>query len=377
MDSSQVVLALRRSAWARVLACALLVVALGLVTSLIAPLLPEREGLPTGWRATASRFVFWTVWVFALGLTLSVRGWALRRWRPRPLVARAALEAVSLGTYTYGLAQLTWLGVGYSIDTTQLPLEVQRSFVPFMVIRAAILYGFGLLLVVSVRGEADRQEQARALRDQERLEAHLVQTQLEVLRSQVRPHFLFNALHAIGGLMLEGDTQQAHRALMALATLLRSTFRHDEGAAVTVAREVALIEEYLALEKLRLAERLHYECVVDPAVRDEPVPPLLLLPVVENAVRHGIAPRPGGGTVGVEAAPAGADVCWTVLDDGVGFTPAPEGGGQGTGIGLRNCSERLQATYGERGRLQVDAEPEGGTRVTIRLPRRGPREVPA
>jgi signal transduction histidine kinase len=217
---------------------------------------------------------------------------------------------------------------------------------------------------------------------QERVERRLRETQmrqlatdaeLRALRSQLNPHFLFNALNTIGYL-LRAAPARAEETLYRLTELLRAVLRRSEGALVTLGQELEIVEAYLAIEKARFEDRLTVEVEVPDELRPFLVPPLILQPLVENAVKHGIAPLREGGCVHVsarleEAAEQPAPFLHlTVRDTGTGVSAAELQGSRRSGIGLTSVEQRLERQYGARARLQVRGAPGAGTTVEIRLP---------
>jgi LytS/YehU family sensor histidine kinase len=178
------------------------------------------------------------------------------------------------------------------------------------------------------------------------------------LRAQINPHFLFNALHSVGALVTS-DPVRADEALVRLGDLLRYALGTE--AEVPFAHEWRFTEDYLAFEQLRLGDRLRVEVNADAAAMAVMVPPLILQPLVENAVRHGIAERPQGGRIDVSALVHDSRLMLRVTDDGNG-----DSGVAGDGLGLSSVRRRLAALYGSRASLNVDRT-EGFT-VTIGLP---------
>lgn len=213
----------------------------------------------------------------------------------------------------------------------------------------------------------EQEAQAQALR------AELAQAQLQALRMQVNPHFLFNTLNAVAVLVRGGETEKAGRTLRLLSDLLRATFKGADVQMVPLREEIDLVERYLEIEQVRFGDRLHVEIDVDPAASEVPVPYLLLQPLVENAVRHGVAPHAEAGVVRVTAAPIpGSDpdrIELTVADSGPGFPDInPEERTEDDGVGLSNTRRRLETLYGDRHAFELGTAAEGGARVTIRVP---------
>jgi LytS/YehU family sensor histidine kinase len=225
-------------------------------------------------------------------------------------------------------------------------------------------YVYGLLAGVSYLLRTQRQ-----LREREtaaaRAEAAAAQAQLQVLRSQLQPHFLFNALHAVGSLV-RSDPAAADRAIERLGELLRHSLDHGSHETVPLGQEWDFVQNYLDLEQLRLGDRLRLDCQLEAAALEVPVPPFLLQPLVENAVRHGIAHRPEGGTIRVTAARRNGSLHLHISDDGA--AEAAPRNTAGTGLGLEGVRQQLEARYGARAQLQVERMPGGGFAVRLSLP---------
>jgi LytS/YehU family sensor histidine kinase len=185
------------------------------------------------------------------------------------------------------------------------------------------------------------------------------QAQLVALRAQINPHFLFNALHSVGSLVTS-DPIRADRAIECLGDLLRYALGTD--GEVHLAQEWKFTQDYLAFEQLRLGERLRVDAKADDAALAILVPPLILQPLVENAVRHGVADRPEGGCIEVRARAEGGRLALRVADDGCG-SHAPNG----DGLGLGSVRRRLAALYGDRATVSVD-NLQPGFAVTVSLP---------
>ena len=205
------------------------------------------------------------------------------------------------------------------------------------------------------------------------LQAELAQAQLQALRMQVNPHFLFNTLNAIAVLVRGGETSKAGRTLRLLSDMLRATFKGADVQMAPLREEIDLVERYLEIEEIRFGDRLRVEIEVDPDVSEVPVPYLLLQPLVENAVRHGIAPHAEAGVVRVSARPTTTQgqkgVELVVADSGSGFPKDPETLlAESEGVGLANTKRRLETLYGNAHTLELGTAAEGGARVTLQLP---------
>ncbi len=198
-----------------------------------------------------------------------------------------------------------------------------------------------------------------------RLAAQLSEARLGALRMQLNPHFLFNSLNAITVLVRDQNTAAASRMLELLSDVLRQVLRSEPSHETTLRDEVEFITRYLAIEEVRFADRLRPKIEIDPAVANAAVPRFVLQPLVENALRHGIARKSTAGLLEVSARRDRADLVLSVRDDGPGLpSSAPETGG----VGLANTRARLAALYGERGSLQVENAEGGGVLAVIRLP---------
>jgi signal transduction histidine kinase len=202
------------------------------------------------------------------------------------------------------------------------------------------------------------------------------EAELRALRAQVNPHFLFNALTTIGYL-IQTAPPRALETLMRLTALLRGVLRSD-GELTTLGREIDLIEAYLDIERARFEQRLTAAIQVPARLRHVRVPPLIIQPLVENAVKHGVAAKDIGGTVSVTARlddgdKAGGErrLVVTVADTGPGVTAATLDSGRERGVGLRSIERRLRAQYGDRASMSVRSVPGAGTTVELRIPSAG------
>lgn len=197
------------------------------------------------------------------------------------------------------------------------------------------------------------------------LEKHLAEARLQALLRQLQPHFLFNTLNGIASLM-HSDVPAADRMLVRLGELLRLTMSHPGQPLTRLHEEIAFIEKYLEIERIRFRDRLSVSCEIEPGVLDAAVPSLILQPLVENAIRHGIEPHDRPGRLELTAR-RGTDgtVELVVRDNGAGLPP---GGFTREGIGLGNTRARLRELYGDRHRFELANHPEGGLVVRVRIP---------
>jgi len=206
----------------------------------------------------------------------------------------------------------------------------------------------------------------RAIRTAE-LERLLAHARLDTLRAQLHPHFLFNALNAISA-YVEESPRQARQMIEQLGDLLRLSLAHSDAQEITLAQEMSFIDRYLKLQAVRFEQRLHIDLKPDPEVMDALVPPFILQPLVENAVRHGASMRTAPTLVQIDAWRNNGHICLRVRDDGPGLPPnwSLE---QNAGIGLSNTRERLRQLYGaDHHSFLVVPAPAGGVSVELRLP---------
>jgi F0F1-type ATP synthase assembly protein I len=230
-----------------------------------------------------------------------------------------------------------------------------------------------LTLYAVIAGIASAVGNARRFREQEaaaaRSDALRVRAELQALRAQLDPHFLFNTLHSLMALV-RTDQRAAESALERLGDLLRYVLdvNRDVLDEVQLADEWAFVQNYLRLEQLRLGERLRVVDDLDSESLDCLIPAFTLQPLVENAVRHGIATQPRGGTVTVSSRLMRNDLILEVRDDGAGADP--EAVRHASGVGVRAVRQRLEARYGPDGRVAITTAPGAGFTVTASLPAR-------
>ena len=226
---------------------------------------------------------------------------------------------------------------------------------PEVLILYSLLVGVAEALAYYLRS---RERDVRALR----LERELANARLAALKMQLNPHFLFNTLHAVSALVSQ-DTTLARRTLSLLGEILRELLQEREMQETSLARELELLNKYLEIEKIRFQERLNVEQEVAAETLDCQVPHLLLQPIVENSIHHGVEKETKGGRIWIRAQRRNDTLLITVRDDGTGNGNSPTR----EGIGLRNTRLRLEALYGRRARLEKEAL-DPGFLVSISLP---------
>ena len=200
----------------------------------------------------------------------------------------------------------------------------------------------------------------------ERVEKRLLETRLNALRLQLEPHFLFNTLNSISSEVTE-NPKLARQMIEDLGVLLRRSIESQDSNEIALAQELALLDRYLAIQKLRFGKRIEFRTDVDPEVLSVMVPSMVLQPLVENAVRHGLESRVSGGTITISARRRDGRLLIGVVDDGVGLPPAWKMD-SGAGLGIRVTRERLEALYGADCSFAVSRRRGGGAKVLIHIP---------
>jgi LytS/YehU family sensor histidine kinase len=246
-------------------------------------------------------------------------------------------------------------------------LSVPELRLSSLVIDDAQNYNIGVLAYLALQVVHRTRDERQRAREMDRL---LRAARLHGLAMELQPHFLFNTLNGIAALV-RSDPRTAERMLVHLSDLLRLTLATGKSGQLYLAEEMKQLQLYLALQQMRHGNRLTVHLDVPAELGGASIPAMLLQPLVENALTHGIGGRPGPGTLTVRAWRDGAALHFTIDDDGVGVPP---GGPLKEGIGLTNTRARLAALYPESFDLRVERRAEGGTRVRIRFPYQDTRE---
>lgn len=238
---------------------------------------------------------------------------------------------------------------------------------------AFLWIAMSMILKITYKGRMQAEvkaAQATETAEAEQLKRQVVEARMAAMQAQVEPHFLFNTLASIDHL-IETDPKRASAMQKNLIALLRAsmpTMREANGNGSGVrdlGREMAVIQPYLEILKVRMEDRLMTEIDVPEGLRSAEFPPMMIQSLVENAIKHGLEPKPEGGLLSVKAQIVHGKLAVTVADTGVGFGKAATAG---TGIGLNNIRERLKLLYGNKAALTVAENPPGGTKVTITVP---------
>jgi two-component system, LytTR family, sensor kinase len=311
---------------------------------------------------------YWYLWALFVPLVAG----ALRRFplrRARWLLAVSMHLVIALGVTLLH----SWLEMG-----VQHALGLRHgSFGVFteMSLRHALwMLPYGLLAYGAILGALAAVDYSRRMKTEQLASAalgtQLAEARLQALRTQLNPHFLFNAMNSIAMLVRKKENDAAVTMIAGLSDLLRYFLEERPPQEVRLRDELAFLERYLAVESVRFQDRLQVRIAADTGALEAYVPNLVLQPLVENALKHGIARRVSAGRLAIEAEATATTLTLRVRDDG----PGPNGDGaeraDGTGVGLRNVRARLEQLYGTEQRLDLSRGPEGGALATITLPYR-------
>jgi two-component system sensor histidine kinase AlgZ len=286
---------------------------------------------------------------------------ALYETRAASWIARVRHRALRYATHA-AVVTVIALVVGAAISPLVYAIcEVGKPLPGFLLVCVVITSAFVLpsLFIQELRARAERVERAERAQRQLALEA-----QLQALQARTNPHFFFNSINTVACLIPE-DPELAERTLERIADIVRYALETSPAREVSLARELAIVRDYLEVQVARFGARLRWSVELDEAAAEALVPPLIVQPLVENAVLHGVGERKQGGEVEVVARRAGAAILIDVRDDG----PGPEGSTHGgTRTSVADLTTRLSLLYGGQGRLTSRRGPEGGYHVRLELP---------
>jgi hypothetical protein len=307
-------------------------------------------------------------WLFLAALTpiviLLARRVPLRRDRIGRVVVTHAIGAALLcvGWATLGIT------LGWLLHTFPWQGHFARDYLSWIMTSvpwSVVMYFafLGCVYAFTYFAEAREREAQQA-----RLSAQLAEARLGALRTQLNPHFLFNSLNALAVLVRDQKTREASRMLELLGGVLRQVLQGEKRQEIPLMDELRFIEQYLAIEQVRFSDRLNVHWSIDRSALDALVPEFILQPLVENAIRHGIAKRSEPGTIGISAEVVAGELILTVSDDGPGYRE----GQSEAGVGISNTRARLDTLFGDSARLELRRGESGGTIATVRFPlRRG------
>lgn len=296
------------------------------------------------------------VWSFSPLIDLSIYRWISRNLR-RPHLDRQILLLMLITAMAFASSELSRFYPRRLFD-----LHSNEWWVELLIcIASPMVVGIPLKIWNQIRIERKLEEQTRLL----------LEARLDALQRQINPHFLFNTLNSITSLV-RSRPELAREMIVKLANILRILLK-DREAFVPFAEELAFTDDYLDIEVVRFGEKLRVVKEIAPETLGVVVPSMLLQPLLENSIKHGLEPRLDGGTVTLRSRITGEGMLRVeVEDDGVGMEPGRRTPGEfarpGTGIGMRNVRERMQVLYGDAAEVEIESRPGRGTRVKLTMP---------
>ncbi|MGI9039450.1 MAG: sensor histidine kinase [Gemmatimonadota bacterium] len=314
----------------------------------------EEQDYATIWMAEA---IEWSIWAMVVPLVWRIE----RRYGTAAgSLLRAGLVHLGVFLVLYAVQNVVMASIGLAVG---LAATGPGGFAQLILLRAInhgpsaiLIYSLIVAAAILVRVSATHSRQKASL------EAELAEARLQYLRAQLQPHFLFNTLHGIAGLVRQGERDEAVKTIGLLGQLLRRALAADERTELELGEELSDLETYMDIQRMRFGDRLRFTTDVPRALERVRVPGLLLQPLVENSLRHGFGAE-GGGHIHISAVRENGAVAIQVVDDGSGFNRPFE-----EGVGLGNLRARLEAMYDGRARLECGNDAGGGARVLIRLP---------
>ena len=314
-----------------------------------------------------TQIVTWGLWLLLVPLVFAISRRAhnagLTHWKGIGIQLLGAVLVSLLHSVIFGAAVRTVLpGAGTRIPAISFAVLVSFGYTGDLLRYCLIAAAYHALAY-----QAEARERALS---EAQLSAQLSAARLEALEARLHPHFLFNTLNTVTSL-IRSKPESAVAVVQSLADLLRAALRAEPGKEVSLSSELELLQQYVAIQRVRFADRLTIQVHADDDTLSALVPQLVLQPLVENAIRHGIAPREAPGVVTIMSHREGDLLRLSVRDDGVGFGHArsvSERAGGSNGIGLNNTIARLDQLYGKSAALKVQPVNPSGTLVTMDLP---------
>ena len=344
---------------------------IGLLEATQVYFMSARAGRPLSWsRSVGATMPSWFVLAALVPFVVAVA----RRFPLETLRRPSTVVAHVVAAVVYSLLNLTisgWISdfvlydgmaVGFVRNLWRL---IGQYFTVVLVQYFSVVGVFYAFMYNKRYREKERAAAELAVRTSQ-LEASLSLANLEALRMQLNPHFLFNTLNTVSVLALKGEKQRVSRMLSRLSDLLRLSLENDRHT-LSLREELEFLDRYLEIEQVRFKDRLSVTVNVDPAAYDAEVPSLLLQPIVENAVKYGFSQTIGPGEISIDCRTDGETVEINVMDTGPGM-PESRVQGAGTGVGLANTRARLEQLYGSHYTLELSNRPEGGARVRVCFP---------
>ena len=337
------------------------------------------SGAPVNWsRVIAINALDWVTWalllpfIVAVGRRIRLDGSGNRAVRIGGWILLALVFCVVQASITGLVIRMTspqFFGMAPPAGINTPPRPLGNFLINWTLATSSLnLLIFGMTAGVFHALLYYRDVRARQLRESE-LQSRLGRAELNVLRMQLQPHFLFNALHTVSSLMVS-DVPTAQRVVAALGDLLRSSLDHTAGQEICLRDELAFVQRYIEIQQARFRHRLLVDVDVPDSLGDALVPSLVVQPLIENAIRHGIEPSAEGGRIWIRATRRGDDVVLTVENDGAPNDPASNGHGyrHRVGVGLANLEARLAQLYGSAHAYRADWNGNGRFTVTLAIP---------
>ena len=294
-----------------------------------------------------------------------------------PVCRRLLQQSQSWLSYEWKAGVASVFAGGLSLFATEHTLHGFAKIDWFALLPVALSYWFVIFMWCNLYFSIKQWQQARSEKELLlRAQSEVRAARLLALRYQLNPHFLFNSLNSVSTLVLDGNAPAATRMLAQIGDLLRTSLDSEVMTEAPLSQEIAFTEQYLAIEQTRLGERLRFEMTISSETLDALVPSMLLHPLVENAVRHGLAPLTEGGKIAIKTTLREGRL--RIVIENSGRRDAEKHQGSANGIGLKNTSERLKALFGKDYSFSLDWPESGGCQVTVELPFRNiasPQEV--
>jgi sensor histidine kinase YesM len=319
------------------------------------------SGMRAGWSLLIAFMLISNIIGYTIHLFYSLGSWS-------GLERRARRAGMVLKTLYYAGIPVAAVTVGFWIVSLYMDVGIKGFTASPAAIISILFSSIVISLVLSVvffwreRTAVADAMYARERERNERIEREAALANLRALQAQIEPHFLFNTLANVTGL-IDSDPAKAKRMLESFIRFLRASLAATRAESTTLGAEAELIGAYLDVLAVRMGSRLTYRVDVDPALAAFTLPPMLLQPVVENAIKHGLEPKVDGGAVAVRATRESDQVVIEVADTGMGFAPTTTGG-----VGLTNLRDRIRLLYGEKASLAIRENRPAGTSVLLRLP---------
>jgi sensor histidine kinase YesM len=363
---------MRRKHWLQLAAAVGIAILLGVTFSVQNYIMMNSRGYTISWHDSWSEQVpFWVVWAMLSPIFFYMTS---RFPLDRERWWRTILMHIPAGI----VFTLVHFGIYFAVLVLLQERDAKsvKTLAQFSELLPRLNFGlrfWSYLLLISIGYAIDfyQRYQENAMRASQ-LETRLAQAELDALKMQLHPHFLFNTLNSISAL-LHKDVEAADRMIARLGDFLRMTLRNSGRQEISFAEELDFLKCYLEIERIRFHDRLTVEINIEPGAESRQVPNLLLQPIVENAIRHGIGDREAPGKISIHAACSNGALRIRVQDNGAGLKP--DGVRYREGVGLQNTRSRLQQLYGARQRLEMYNSPGGGVTVEIEMPQRGPHQA--